>query len=411
MSETFPSAAGAAPPAGSVEAPFDTAETAEVLRAAAAAGQTVRARGNGTKLDWGPGGFEPDLVVDTRQITELTHTAGDLVVRVGAGIGVSELQQQLAQGGQRLSVAPPVAGSSVGGMVATALSGPPRHRYGPVRDLIIGMTVARADGRLSHSGGTVVKNVAGYDLAKLHTGAYGSLGLITSVTFKLHPLPETQRVLTATTSDPKQAEEWLRRLHASQSEPTAIELETLDPDHTDSSEVAPAMRLHVLLEGAAGGMDARVAATAAAMDGADVHPELPAGWAQLPGTATATQLQLVVPPAHSVATVRELHRLAGADLRLQVRGSAGTGVLYAAVADTAEPTALSNLVENVRTRLAEQGGSGAGTSVTVLRPAATLRDTELDLWGEIPGLALMRAIKHQLDPDRRLSPGRGPGGL
>src|ERR1700733_13867084 len=140
------------------------------------------------------GGVRPpasscDLLIDLQAMAQvLEHAAGDLVVRVQAGTTIGHLASVLGAAGQELALDVP-ADATVGGVVATGTTGPRRFRYGAPRDLLIGITVVRADGVVAHSGGKVVKNVAGYDLGKLFSGSQGTLGLITEATFRLHPRP------------------------------------------------------------------------------------------------------------------------------------------------------------------------------------------------------------------------------
>ena len=126
----------------------------------------------------------------------LEHAAGDLVARVQAGVTIGQLAVALGAAGQQLALDVP-AEATVGGVVATGTAGPRRFRYGAPRDLLIGITVVRADGVVAHSGGKVVKNVAGYDLGKLFAGSQGTLGVITEATFRLHPLPAAVAWVTA----------------------------------------------------------------------------------------------------------------------------------------------------------------------------------------------------------------------
>ena len=159
------------------------------MRAAASAGLAVVPRGAGTGLGWGAPPSACGLVVDLRLMDQvLEHAAGDLVARVQAGVTIGQLATVLASAGQQLALDAP-EDATVGGVVATGTAGPRRFRYGAPRDLLIGLTVVRADGVIAHSGGKVVKNVAGYDLGKLFAGSQGTLGLITEATFRLHPRP------------------------------------------------------------------------------------------------------------------------------------------------------------------------------------------------------------------------------
>jgi glycolate oxidase FAD binding subunit len=163
------------------------------LREAAAAGARVRIRGGGTKLAWGAPAPDPDVEIDMRAYDRvLEHNEGDLTVVAQAGVQLARLQEQLARAGQMLAIDPPRSdGATVGGVLATADSGPLRHRYGAPRDLVLGVTTALSDGTLARAGGKVIKNVAGYDLAKLFTGSFGTLGAILEVALRLHPLAPT----------------------------------------------------------------------------------------------------------------------------------------------------------------------------------------------------------------------------
>ena len=134
----------------------------------------------------------------------LEHEPGDLTAIVEAGIRLSELQAALAPHGQMLALDPP-GDPTIGACLAGDLSGPRRHRYGAMRDLVIGVTVVLADGTIASSGGKVVKNVAGYDLGKLFSGSRGRLGLIARVALRLHPRPAAEATVVVRTDDPRAA--------------------------------------------------------------------------------------------------------------------------------------------------------------------------------------------------------------
>jgi glycolate oxidase FAD binding subunit len=164
----------------------------------------VRPRGGGTKLGWGPPSDAPEF--DTRGLNRiLEHNEGDFTAVLEAGVPLVEAQAKFAAAGQMLALDPPLGegdAATVGGVVATNDSGPLRHRYGGVRDLVVGMTVVLSDGAIAKSGGKVIKNVAGYDLAKLFAGSYGTLGLIASVAVRLHPAPARTATITGSSDDP-----------------------------------------------------------------------------------------------------------------------------------------------------------------------------------------------------------------
>src|SRR4051812_43647934 len=188
------------------ERPGSPEEAAELLRSLGEAGKPLRPRGGGTKLDWGGLG-EPTVVdVETTGMARiLEHNVGDLTAVLEAGVPLAEAQATFAEDDQMLALDPPLGegdAATVGGMVATGDSGPLRHRYGGVRDLVVGISVALSDGTLAKAGGKVIKNVAGYDLGKLFAGSYGTLGLIVSVTVRLHPRPVATATAAGTMDDP-----------------------------------------------------------------------------------------------------------------------------------------------------------------------------------------------------------------
>src|SRR6202163_3754222 len=184
-------------------------ELAEILRLSNEAGLAVIPRGGGTKLEWGNSPARADLILSTARLTEIIeHAWADLTVTVEAGCTIQKLQETLAQHGQRLALDPlwPEK-ATVGGVLSANDSGALRLRFGALRDLIIGVTIALPDGTLASSGGKVVKNVAGYDLPKLATGALGTLGVITRAVFRVHPLPKETRTITCMSEDVGEAQQ------------------------------------------------------------------------------------------------------------------------------------------------------------------------------------------------------------
>src|SRR6266550_6942343 len=215
------------PGLSSVSEPATVAEAAELLRAG---GRVSVERDGG------------DVVLSTARLNRiLEHEPGDLTAIVEAGLPLSELQAALAPHGQMLALDPP-GDPTIGACLAGDLSGPRRHRYGAMRDLALGMTVVLADGTIASSGGKVVKNVAGYDLAKLFSGSRGRLGLIARVALRLHPRPAASATVVLETDDLRGA--W-SELHRSQLTPSAVDV--LPPD-----------RIALLFEGAQSAVDAQV---------------------------------------------------------------------------------------------------------------------------------------------------------
>ena len=182
----------------------------------------------------------------------LEHDPGDLTCTVESGVRLSELREVLADAGQRLSLDPP-GDPTVGGLLARNVSGPLRHRFGAPRDLVLGVTLVLADGTVANAGGKVVKNVAGYDLARLVCGSHGRLAFIARASFRLHPLPKAARTLVVETAD---AARDVAALVRSQLQPSALDV--LHPG-----------RVAVLFEGSERAVEAQVAAAHALVGGAE----------------------------------------------------------------------------------------------------------------------------------------------
>ena len=153
----------------------------------------------------------------------LEYEPGDLTCIVEAGVRLSALNEHLAPHGQMLALDPP-GDLTLGACLAADHSGPRRHRYGTMRDLVIGVTVVLADGTVASSGGKVVKNVAGYDLGKLFCGSRGRLGLIARLALRLHPRPAVSRSLVVPVGEPRDAERAWQIVHRSQLVPNAADL-------------------------------------------------------------------------------------------------------------------------------------------------------------------------------------------
>jgi glycolate oxidase FAD binding subunit len=377
-------------PVGLVARPAGTGQVSELLKAAAAHRLTVVPRGRGTKLTWGLPPTSADVLVDLSGMDQvLDHAAGDLIVEAQAGTRLAGLQDVVGQAGQRLVVDETVPGASIGGSLATNASGPHRMLAGTARDLLIGITVVRADGVVAKAGGRVVKNVAGYDLGKLLIGSFGTLAVVTEALFRLHPLPEVRRWVSIRVDDPGRVHDLTQDLVHSQTVPGAVELDwPVDGSGT----------LTVLYGGTPAGVEARAGA-AASLLGADATDSdaPPAGWGAYPWRPGETGLKLTCVLSgvcDAVATAREV----GAT----VRGSTGSGVLYAALGRPDDvPEALARL-RDVCTR-------HQGSAVVVDAPAEVKQ--AVDVWGPVHGLDLMRRVKDQFDPDHRLAPGRFVGGI
>lgn len=177
--------------------PASATELCELVRGVAATDEAIFPKGGGTMLDYGLPPNKSGRVCDLRRLNRVVdYPADDMTVTLEAGMTLAELQRVLGQSRQWLPIdAPLPERTTIGGALATNLPGPRRYGYGTWRDYVLGMTVVNDQGELTRSGGRVVKNVAGYDLHKLHIGALGTLGVIVEVTFKVRPLPESRALL------------------------------------------------------------------------------------------------------------------------------------------------------------------------------------------------------------------------
>jgi glycolate oxidase FAD binding subunit len=386
-------------PARYVAAPGSTEEAAAIVRAAAENDLAVVVRGAGTKKDWAAPPRRLDLIIDTRRLSGVVeHAAGDLITIVRAGTPLRELAEKLAPAGQQLALDAPLPDSTVGGTVAVSTSGPRRMLYGTVRDLLIGVTVVRPDGVVARAGGKVVKNVAGYDLGKLVTGSYGTLGLVTECVFRLHPLPTATAYVSRRVSRADEAGRIAAAVLGAQVVPSALEVDA-GPD--GGIEVA------VGLEGVPEGIKRRAAAVRALLGGdATVSDTPPAWWSAYPWGPGDVGLKLTgalsgVPALLAAGrAARDRH-----GVPLALRGSAGAGVVYAGLPGTTSPESVAGVLDDLRAAAAAASGHAV-----VLTAPAPVRE-RVDLWGPVDGLHLMRRVKEQFDPDARFAPGRFVGGI
>src|SRR5947199_8874160 len=230
--------------------PGDEKELAAILKLANDEGVAVIPRGGGTKLGWGNPPKRADVVVSTTRLNcVIEHAWADLTVTVEAGCTIQNLQETLAQHGQRLALDPLwPEHATIGGVLSANDSGALRLRFGALRDLIIGATIALADGTRASSGGKVVKNVAGYDLPKLVTGALGTLGVITRAVFRLHPLPRNTRSFSVAAASAEEAKRFVVAVQDSKLAHTSLQCHFSD----DTSPVSD-----ILFEGTEAGLAAQ----------------------------------------------------------------------------------------------------------------------------------------------------------
>lgn len=380
--------------------PANEAELAAVVRAADHAGLAVIPRGGGTKLSWGNLPSRADVVLSTIRLNKIIeHVWADLTVSVEAGCTVANLQAALAQHGQRLAVDPlwPET-ATIGGILSANDSGALRLRFGALRDLILGVTIALPDGTVASSGGKVVKNVAGYDLPKLVTGALGTLGVITRAVFRLHPLPHQAKTISISQATLSAAQLLLSAVQDSNLAHTSLQLRA-------AHDAAPIV--DVLFEGTQEGIAAQVeqlrslAASATREDGSPaVWSARQRLWDSLDSGAVAKIASLPTSIAETIEHVRRIAAPSNAGWHAVIQG-AGVGSLRL----DGDPKNLHACLTALRAEFERAGGSLVLHQVPATMPS-------LEKWGT-PGdaLPLMRAIKKQFDPKGTLNPGRFVAGI
>ena len=392
-----------------VTEPGTVEELSALLKLANDGGLAVSPRGGGTSTSLGNPPREADLVVSMVRMNEvIEHVPGDQVVRAGAGLKLRDLQEKLAGSNQMLAVDPPErgAGATVGGIVAANSSGPRRYRYGTLRDLIIGVTVVLPDGTIAKAGGKVVKNVAGYDLGKLFTGSLGTLGVIASANFRLHPLPESARTVAVELPDAAAAGQATQAIMHSQLVPSAVEL------HWGEG----AKLLTVLVEGIPPAVEAQSEAAQFLLKGfgetrtlsdeeaGNLGPLTPPGG---PDASDNVSLKIAFPPAELNGV---LDSTLGACSRRgldapRVTGQAATGVVYVGLSGGDEDGRVA-VAEELREIWVRRGGS------VVVREAPVSFKRRVEVWGPMgTRLELTRRLKEKFDPRGIMNPGRFVGGI
>lgn len=399
--------------------PTDLAEVCAAVRDTASSAPRLLLAGTGSATGWGGRPETPDAVLDGTALTGVVaHNPADMTVQVRAGTRLSDLQAELAQSGQRVAFDPARSDASIAGLLATADAGPLQQGYGMLRDLVIGITVVLADGTAAGSGGHVIKNVAGYDLAKLFHGSLGTLGAVAEVVLRLHPLPESVRTV-AVTAAPSHAYRLATRILAGGLEPAALGW--------------AGGRLLVRLEGTADGTHRRAAALRELIADDDIADA---------GTSDAGTSEHAIPDDDAGPRLLTAHEAAEhwteVD-RVSLGGPGDTVLRFGALPTTAARIADALPGDDGEVGIRTAGSVGVGVYTVRLHGgdaaghravAGRLRDTvdraggtctllrrdglpdDFPAWGRPPAaVPVMRAIKHSFDPRGRFGAGRFAGWL
>jgi glycolate oxidase FAD binding subunit len=381
-------------------APGSAQQISDVLRFANAHGLSVVPAGGGTKRARGNPVAPEIFLTLARMNTVREHAWQDLTCTVEAGCTWDAMQSALARHGQTVALDPLWPDrATVGGIVATNDSGALRLRYGGLRDLIIGMTIVLADGTIAKTGGKVVKNVAGYDLHKLMTGSFGTLGVITEVNFRLHPVEQHVRSFTVTAPDPAQLAQPLRELLHAQLAISAAQLRLAGYDCALDIRICTRPEC----------LDAQAAQLRDLFGGLAITEASESVWharRQLFASADATIVKASMLPSEICAVALDFMQSAAAvDVSL-VAQATGLATIAFSAPRTNGASPIRGAVERLRTRLRPSGGSA------VVLQMGEVSGEAPDIWDcTSDALPLMREIKHRFDPNRVLSPGRFVGGI
>ena len=400
--------------------PETLAHVSAVLRTANEQRLAVVPVGQGAFLHLGGILRRYDLALSLTRLNRLVdYQPTDMTVTVEAGMTLAQLQQLLGEHGQWLPIDPPLpAQATIGGIIATNLSGPMRLSQGTIRDFLIGLKVVQADGTVIKGGGRVVKNVAGYDLPKLYCGSLGTLGVIVEATFKVRPRPETQVVLALPFPSPEQAMALVLPILGSELQPAFLELANFHPLQGQGSgadgyplfigfagiaeEVSyQRTRVHELVERTApvveewGKEDEQTL-----VETLRNFPVAEEAIIRCKASVLPTQLARFCTDLEEEAVLR--------DLPVRLLARAGNGIVYACVLRTAGTSSerVLSWVDWLRIMAKKLDG------YVVVEAIDPLLKERVDVWGHIGGaFPLMKKLKDTLDPQGILNPGRFVGGI
>ncbi|MEU4713000.1 FAD-binding oxidoreductase [Micromonospora purpureochromogenes] len=416
-----------------VAVPGGTEAAAEVLRLAARHDLSVVPRGAGTKIDWGAAPARVDVMLDTGRLAGLGHQpVGSPVAEIAAGTPLRAVQSILERTGRRLPLDPSSPGATLGGVLAADEAGPLRHRYGTACEQLVGLRWLDADGELVSAGAAeppARPAPVGLDVGRLLCGSQGGLGVLVSATLRVQAVPASRVWVTRPVWTPLEVHDLVCVVLAARLDPAAVELDLPAAGSRSHRPVHPSLAaaranhpstagrrgeqsaarggagtLAVLLEGGPADVTERAERLVALFEGqASVLDAAPSWWRRYPFGPGDTALRIEVPITDLHAAVYALRDAAGAPV--PVRGSAGLGVVHAALPGGLSGERVASILAAVRGVLLAR----RGRCVVVNAPEPVRQ--AVDVWGEAAVIPRLRAAKDHLDPHRRLAPGRLPGGL
>lgn len=383
---------------------------AEVVALAYKNGWGILPTGNSSKIDWGGLASGVKLIVSTERLCGVVeHAAGDLTLTAAAGTPFAQVQATMAAENQFLALDPTYRDrATLGGMVATADSGFLRQRYGGVRDQLIGISFVRSDGVFAKAGGRVVKNVAGYDMMKLFTGSYGTLGILTQVTFRAYPMPPAATTVVIS-GDVSQIAEAGKMLLASTLTPTALEY--VSASVMAQLDMGNEMGLWVRFQSTPESVEEQAKNTVKILENVSINAQIYGDanesdlWKRLstfmesPSPGWEILGKIGVKPTSAVACLDQIPEGAIACMR----GRSGLGRIRFPYQE-GQPT--SDEIKRLRTFCETERGF-----LTILEAPPALKN-QIDVWGYSGNaFSWMEKIKNQFDDRKILNPYRFVGGI
>jgi glycolate dehydrogenase FAD-binding subunit len=392
--------------------PVSPEQVAAALRLCSEANATVTPWGSGTAMGIGNPTRQVDMVIGLERLNLLVeHDQANLTATVQSGHRLTPLREALARHNQFLPLDPPApTRATVGGVVATNLNGPRRSYYGSVRDLVIGMKVVLASGEQIKAGGKVVKNVAGYDMCKLFVGSLGTLGIITEVTLRLAPIPETAATLIASGTLPE-VQQFTDELSRSKLLPSAVLL--LNAQTSKATVLTQSdWQVAVWCEGFEETVGRHLRDAIAMAQGIGLatvilqENDLRRFWDKMhdfPLQDDRLIYRVTLPRSLTAEFIQTFHNRSLADFRPQIVSDVAMGIVWISLE-------VNDLATQRFAKLIDEAQAHRGHAVILAAPNSLKRG--IDVWGPAPlTLSLMREIKRQFDPEGLLNPGRFVGGI
>jgi glycolate oxidase FAD binding subunit len=385
--------------------PKTPSSLAQIVKYAGEHNLSILPCGSGSKLSWGGRLQDARLVVSTQNLNRIIeHAVGDLTVTVEAGVKLSDLQQVLKKTNQFLPLDPAYPDSAtIGGIVATADSGSWRQRYGGIRDMVLGLSFVRADGQIAKAGGRVVKNVAGYDLMKLFAGSYGTLGIISEVTFRVYPHPDASGTI-ALTGEANAIATAAQIILKSGLTPTAAEV--VSTASASNLGIGKEIGLMVRFQSIAESVVKQIAHIESIAQQLNLKTSFYSNedetnlwqrWQQImriPNSESAVTCKIGIMPNMAIKALEQLNSWQGLGT---INISSGLGRSHFEKAELSQLEKMRSLLQNYRGFL------------TILE-APILIKQQIEPWGYTGNaLEIMRRIKQNFDPNNLFSPSRFVG--